>query len=105
MRTLHRNKRPVEYMRVVGTEQIGETLEEQKVYSSPIKALWNVSASTGEEAREVFGDFTNYSRTVSLCGECPVAEGDMVVFSGQTYEVVRIADSLNGFMIALKEVI
>lgn len=105
MKALLRNQRLVEYKRVIRTEAIGDTLEERKVYSAPVKARWNVSATAGEEANAVFGDFTNYSRTVSLCGDCPVSEGDMVIFDGKTYGVVKIADSLNGFMIALKEAV
>lgn len=105
MRTLQRNKRLVEYRRVIGTEAIGNTLEEKKIYSAPVKARWNISAAIGEEASAVFGDITNYSRTVALCGKSPVAEGDLVIFDQKSYSVVKIADSLNGVMLALQEVV
>lgn len=104
MRTLKRNTRSVTYENVIGTEQIGGTIEVRKLYSPPVTVRWNVSAAVGEEANEIFGDLTDYSRTVSLCGDCPVFEGDRVTFDGATYRVVRIADSKNGCMIALREV-
>ena len=105
MKALQRNKRCVEYRRVIGAESIGDTLEERKIYSSPVRAKWNVSAAIGEEASAVFGDITNYSRTVALSGVCPVAEGDLVIFNDKAYSVVKIADSLNGVMLALREVV
>ena len=109
MRTLKRNGRSVTYENVIGTEPIkdaygNDTLEVKRLYSAPVTARWNVSAAVGEEANEIFGDLTDYSRTVSLCGDCPVFEGDRVMFDGATYRVVRIADSKNGYLIALREV-
>lgn len=109
MRTLKRNEREVTYENLIGTEPIkdaygNDTLEVKKIYGAPVAARWNVSAAVGEEANEIFGDLTDYSRTVSLCGDCPVFEGDRVTFGGATYRVVRIADSKNGYMIALREV-
>ena len=109
MRTLKRNERSVTYENVIGTEPIkdaygNDTLERKKLYSAPVTVRWNVSAAVGEEANEIFGDLTDYSRTVSLCGDCPVFEGDRVTFSGKRYKVARIADSKNGYLIALREV-
>lgn len=109
MRTLNRNRRKVTYENLIGTEPIkdaygNDTLEVRKIYSAPVTTHWNVSAAVGEEANEIFGDLTDYSRTVSLCGDCPVFEGDRVTFGGMTYRVVRIADSKNGYLIALREV-
>ena len=110
MRTLNRNQREVTYERVIGTEPItddygNDTLEVRRIYDAPVTARWNVSAAVGQEATEVFGDLTDYSRTVTLCGSCPVAEGDRVTFGGKSYSVVKIADSINGYMIALREVV
>lgn len=110
MRTLNRNQRKVSYERVIGNEPIkddygNDTLEVRKIYAAPVTAYWNVSAAIGEEANEVFGDLTDYSRTVTLCGSCPVSEGDRVAFGGKRYSVVKIADSVNSYMIALREVI
>lgn len=109
MRTLNRNARAVTYECVTATEHIkdvygNDTLEVRKIYSVPVTAQWNVSAAVGEEANEIFGDLTDYSRTVTICGSCPVSEGDRVTLGDQRYSVVKIADSKNGFMLALREV-
>lgn len=109
MRTLNRNARSVSYEKVIGTEPIlddygNDTLQVRKIYGSPVTSRWNVSAAVGEEANEIFGDMTDYSRTVALCGDCPVSEGDRVTFSNTRYTVVKIADSKNGFLLALREV-
>ena len=109
MRTLNRNGRKVTYERVISTVPIldeygNETLEVRKEYTPPETAYWNVSAAVGEEATEIFGDLTDYSRTVALCGECPVSEGDRVTFNGQIYKIVKIADSKNAYLLALREV-
>lgn len=109
MRALNRNSRPVSYEKVTGTEPImdaygNDTLQVRKLYGSPVTAYWNISAAVGEEANEIFGDLTDYSRTVTLCGSCPVSEGDRVTFSNTRYTVVKIADSKNVFLLALREV-
>lgn len=109
MRMLERNKRSVSYERVIDTEPIkdeygNDTLEVRRVYAPPVKTSWNVSAAVGEEANEIFGDATEYSRTVSLSGDCPVLEGDRVSFDGKRYVVAQIADSVNTHLLALREV-
>lgn len=109
MRTLNRNARPLTYERVLGTEPIldeygNETLEVRTEYAPPVTISWNVSAAVGEAATEIFGDLTDYSRTISLCGECPVSEGDRVTFDGKKYKIVKIADSKNAYLLALREV-
>lgn len=110
MRTLKRNQREVTYENLTGTEPIkdsfgNDTLEVRKVYAPPVTTRWNISAAVGEEANEIFGDLTDYSRTVSLCGDCPVLEGDRVTFGGKRYTVVKIADSKNAWLLALREVV
>lgn len=109
MRTLNRNGRKLTYERVIGNVPIldeygNETLEVRTEYAPPVTAYWNVSAAVGEAATEIFGDLTDYSRTVALCGECPVSEGDRVTFEGETYKIVKIADSKNAHLLALREV-
>ena len=110
MRTLKRNMREVTYENVTATEPIkdvygNDTLEVRKLYAAPVTVRWNVSAAVGEEANEIFGNLTDYSRTVTLCGDCPVFEGDKVTFNGRSYTVVKIADSKSGYMLALREVV
>ena len=118
MRNLIRNKRELWYAIQVGSAPIideygNDTLEVEVVFSSPLYLLANVSANVGQEAVEVFGSQTEYSRTVSLAGsECPLVEGCRVWFgvepdeygTNHNYTVARVADSKNGYLVALREV-
>ena len=118
MRNVHRNKRELWYSVQVGSTPIlddygNDTLEVEAVFSSPFYLLATVSANVGQEAVEVFGSQTEYSRTVSVAGsECPLVEGCRVWFgiepndaaSNHNYTVARVADSKNGYLVALREV-
>jgi hypothetical protein len=115
MRDLKRNQRAIHYANVVGTQPIldeygNDTLEVRTVYGPPTLLHCNISANMGQEAVEVFGSQTEYSRTISLAGnKCPLVEGSRIWFmaspEGQfNYTVARVADSKNGFLIALREV-
>ena len=118
MRNLNRNKRDLWYTVPVGSTPIldeygNDTLEVEWMFSSPLPFQANVSANVGQEAIEVFGSQTEYSRTVSIAGsECPLVEGSRVWFgvepneqaSNHNYTVVRVADSKNGYLVALREV-
>lgn len=118
MRDLKRNQRVIHYATVVGTEPImdeygNDTLEVRILYGSPTLLRCNVSANMGQEAVEVFGSQTEYSRTISLAGyKCPLVEGCRVWFgiapdaqaTNHNYVVARVADSKNGFLVALREV-
>lgn len=118
MRNLIRNKRELWYALPVGNTPIlddygNDTLEVEVAFSSPLYLRANVSANVGQEAVEVFGSQTEYSRTVSIAGgKCPLVEGCRVWFgiepNGQevnyNYTVARVADSKNGYLVALREV-
>lgn len=115
MRSMQRSWRELYYATVVSTEPIkdeygNDTLELRTVYSSPIALRANVSANAGQEAVTVFGALTGYSRTISYSGEdCPLDEGALVWFGvdvhgPHNYVVVKVADSKNGYLIALREV-
>lgn len=110
MRSLQRNWRELHYAVPQGTESIiddygNDTLETRTVYSDPVSLRANVSANVGQEAMNVFGALTGYSRTVTYSGtSCPLTEGTMVWFGDDTYTVIKVADSKNGFLIALREV-
>ena len=113
MRDLKRNQRPFHYATVTGSEPIydeygNDTLEVRTTYSAPISSKANINANIGEEAVELFGSQTEYSRTVSMVN-CPLKEGDKVWFDvdpmgEHNYVVAKVADSKNGFLVALREV-
>lgn len=118
MRDLLRNKRELWYAIPVGSSPIvdeygNDTLEVEWVFSSPLYLLANVSANAGQEATEVFGSQTTYSRSVNISGsECPLIEKCRVWFgvepdegaTNYNYTVARVADSKNGHLVALREV-
>ena len=115
MRDLLRNKREIYYSNPLESEAIldewgNDTLEVKTNYSSPALLRCNVSANVGQEAAEVFGAQTTYSRTISLSGSCPLVEGSRVWFGkpvsgGYNYLVVKVADSKNACLVALREVV
>lgn len=115
MRDLARNMRGLWYAVPVGTSPIldeygNDTLEVEAAFSSPLHLRANVSANAGQEAVAAFGSYTEYSRTVSITGaECPLVEGCRVWFGvepskSHNYTVARVADSKNGYLVALREV-
>lgn len=115
MRSLQRNWRNIYYAVPQETESIldeygNDTLEERQVFSAPITLKVNVSANAGQDTVDTFGAQTEYSRTVSYSGkECPLVEGCRVWFGVEVpephnYTVVKVADSKNGYLIALREV-
>ena len=115
MRTLNRNKRQIYYAlrtgEVADIDEYGnETGELTPVYEPAVELKCNVSASTGADAVQAFGSFTNYVRTmcVSDCS-CPIDENTIVWFGvdpaePHNYIVTRKADSKNGILYALQEV-
>lgn len=116
MRSLQRNWRDIYYAVPQGSEPIkdeygNDTLEVRRIYSDPKLLSVNVSANVGQEAANTFGMLSGYNRTITYGGSetCPLVEGSRVWFgvdySGpHNYLVIKVADSKNGFLIALREV-
>ena len=115
MRSLNRNKRLLYYARrsgeVTNIDEYGnETGEATVTYGATTPLYCNISAATGEDAVQAFGNFTGYSRTVYVAdNDCPMDEESIVWFGvnppkPHNYIVVRKADSKNGILYALQEV-
>ena len=115
MRSLQRNQRALYFASPIGETPIldeygHDTLEVETIYGTPTLLYANVSANVGKESTAVFGNQTEYSRTISVAGsDCPLSEGCLVWFGVATeqannYKVVKVADSKNGFLVALQEV-
>ena len=114
MRSLQRNKRLIYYANPNGTQSIydefgNDTLEVEAIYDEPKSLLCNVSANAGSAEVEAFGSQTEYSRTISFTNDCPLVEGSKIWFGlamhkSNNYVVTKIADSKNGYLVALREV-
>lgn len=110
MRNLQRNCREIQYAVPIGKESIideygNDTLEVKTIFSEGKSLKVNISANVGQEAVNVFGSLTGYSRTITYWGNsCPLIEGSKVWFGASEYTVIKVADSKNGFLIALREV-
>lgn len=110
MRNLKKNQRKLYYAPFLGIEPIhdeygNETLEVEKIYGEKVKLEINYSSNTGQVDTQVFGDITNYSRIIACTGKCPLKKKDKVYIGDETYEVIKVADSLNSFLIAVGEIL
>ena len=115
MRSMQRSWRELHYAVLTSTEPIkdeygNDTLEVKNTYGPPTLLRAIVSANVGQEAVNVFGALTGYSRMVSYNGDsCPLDEGTLVWFGvdvtgPHNYVVIKVADSKNGYLVALREV-
>ena len=116
MRGLNRNKRQIYYALRTGEvanidEYDNETGELTPAYDAATPLLCNVSAASGQDAVEAFGNFTGYSRTIYVADNaCPMDEQTIVWFGvdpmiePHNYIVTRKADAKNGILYALQEV-
>jgi hypothetical protein len=115
MRSLTRNKRQLHYALYLKDEPIldeygNECGESTPVYGEVHELHGNISAASGEDVVQAFGNFTNYSRVLCVADiDCPLAERAIVWFGTpldkpHNYIVTRKADSKNGILYALKEV-
>ena len=115
MRSLNRNKRQIHYALYAGDEPIfdeygNETGESSPIYGEITSLRCNVSSTSGEEAVQAFGSFTNYTRVLCVAdNNCPMAEQTIIWFGADVkephnYIVTRKADSKNGILYALQEV-
>lgn len=115
MRNLQRNCRKIYFSVPEAVVQIfdeygNDTLEVEKVYTEPQALYVNVSANVGQDVVNTFGSFTEYNRTITYSAVvCPLSEGTRVWLGvepteAHNYQVVKVSDSKNGFLIALREV-
>lgn len=116
MRSLNKNKQLIHYALYLGDRAIvdeygDETGEYLPVYGEAVALRCNVSSAVGEDAVQAFGSFTNYTRIACVAdATCPIEERSIVWFGVDptepyNYIVTRKADSKNGIMYALQEVV
>ena len=110
MRTLKKNQRKLYYAPFMGTE-IGfdeygnETLEPTPLYGEKTELWVNYSPNTGQLDNQTFGDITNYSRVLVFSGKCPLKEKDHLWIDSEIYEVRKVADGLNSYLVAIGEIV
>lgn len=115
MRSLNRNKRQLYFALHVADVSIvdeygNESGEIESTYGDVLELHGNVSAASGEDVAQAFGNFTNYTRVLSVAdNNCPLKERAIVWFGvdpdkPHNYVVTRKADSKNGILYALQEV-
>lgn len=115
MRGLNRNKRLIHYALLSGEvanidENGYETGELTPAYEAATPLMCNVSAASGQDAVNAFGNFTGYSRTLYVADNgCPIDENTIIWFGIEptephNYIVTRKADGKNGILYALQEV-
>lgn len=115
MRSLNRNKRQLYYALYLKDTPIvdeygNESGESEPVYGGVRELRGNISAASGEDVAQAFGNFTNYSRVLCVADNlCPLTERAIVWFGvgvdkPYNYVVTRKADSKNGILYALQEV-
>ena len=115
MRMLRRNKRTFYFANPTGVvtpvvdEWGNETGEDAEEYETPKMVEYNISGAVGQEAIEVFGSETSYSRVIAAPADCRIVERARIWYGIEpaerhNYVVRRVADSLNTKLIALTEV-
>ena len=116
MRTLKRNRRPVAYAFYNGvtelTDDEGNLTGEYGVsYTTPVKALMNVSGGKGQSGISLFGLTDTFSRTV-VTDDLETPFDTQTVFwiesdpdtEAHDYRVIAVARTINQVVIALDEV-
>lgn len=116
MRSLNKNKRKIYYALYEGEsanydEYGNETGESTPAYGEAKALMVNISAASGEEAVRAFGNFSGYTRTMFVADNgCQINENSIIWFGIEptdpfNYIVTKRADSKNGVLYALQEVI
>ena len=115
MRSLRKNQRKFWYASYLEARPIldewgNETLEVENTYEDPVAIELNISANVGQEVTKIFGDVSEYSRVISYVGSaCPLKAKDRLWIGITTkqkanYEVKKVLDSLNSWLIGIVEV-
>ena len=116
MRTLQRNKRPVAYAFYDGVTELKDddgnyTGEHAVTYTTPVRALMNVSGGRGQSDIALFGLTDSFSRT-AVTEDLDTPFSTAMVFWVENnpdtepydYRVVSISRTINQVVIALAEV-
>lgn len=116
MRTVNRNRRPVAFAFYEGVTDVLDsdgnlTGEKQVSYTTPVKALMNVSGGRGQADINLFGIGSSTMRTI-VTEDLDTPFSEETVFWIETdpdtepydYRVVNVARTINQVVIAIDEV-
>lgn len=120
MRMMERNMSTFYYMLYLGKKEIlddwdNATGEYESIYSDPMEMRANISPSKGESQVEVFGNLTNYEKTIVISDvNCPIDENTILFIDKGVefedgvpkydYTVRRVGKSLNSISYAISKV-
>ena len=116
MRDLRANQKTIWYQNsngfaIVEDENGNRTGEERPIMEPAEQLRISVSGAVGAMEAAAFGGFTDYSRTACTANvNCPLHEGTLVWINRDAsespdYVVTKKADTINGILYALKEVV
>lgn len=109
MRDLKRNQTKISYKNFLGKKEIIDgdgyaTGSFKRIYSTPKTIYISVSANKGNAEVQGFGTQLDYDRTLITADmSCGINENSIVYIDGDTYKVIKRADSLNQVQIALRK--
>ena len=95
-------------LNIVTDENGNYTGEQEVIYTEPIKAWGNISAAKGDSYAAGFGTMIDYDKV--LCTETTDLDENAVVWldteptAPYNYRVRRVSKSINGTLVALKQV-
>ena len=119
MRALERNKQKIYYANYTGRSEITDedglyTGETELIFTEPVGANVNVSASRGEAYIDMFGTDLNYSNTIVTDKDLGIDEHSILwigkeayqgsVLTPHNYIVVSVAKSFNSVVYAVRKV-
>ena len=116
MRDLKANQKTIWYQNSSGfvavkDEYGNRTGEEQPIMEHAEQLKISVSGAVGAMEAAAFGGFTDYSRTACTANtNCPLREGTLIWINRDSdespdYVVTKKADTINGVLYALKEIV
>ena len=115
MRCMARNKRPIWYAQYLRTDPVtdeyGNITGYEPVHDTPVEGKANYSPARGETESMIFGDSESYDRVIVADSAMPKLTEQTLLWIGKTpddgehnYIVKKVADSVNGFLYAIKQV-
>ena len=110
MRDLQRNQIEITYRLYIKSEEVIDddgyaTGDHTPIFGEATPLEISVSANKGEYSEQMFGDMTDYDRTMCISDpKCPINENSRITIDGELYTVKGVARSLNATQYAIKRI-